>query len=373
MAKNSVKVLVLFFCLASLNIACGHLVSNKALEREIPGKRLNKAIRIGYFRGGRTALFYRAFIDDYFKEEGVEVILKTKILHESKYLPAPKDINEIRNVKYFGKVTGEELIEEIVKGNIDGATVGESAFILMASKGLPIVAVAMLGHDVSGRPGHAVIFRKDIVIRDSSDIKGKVLATRRAGPADKIFLLEFLRNEGLEEKDVKLIEGLPEDRLKFRLENKSIDGAYYHLAMLRRPVEEGKAYIYRKLDWLKPELSHALLVFSRDFVKNNPQAVESIVKAYVKRIKFEHSLSNEERLRAGKHEAYSSQVRKILEMATDFQGMDFPQYDLPPLASLDLLSEMQMLLCRYKYIAKEVDLMSFIDNSFVEKAYKEAR
>lgn len=124
------------------------------------------------------------------------------------------------------------------------------------------------------------------------------MVSRRAGSGDKIFLLEFLRSEGL-------------------------------------------------LDWLNPELSHALLIFRKDFVRNHPEAVTNIIMR--------------------------NSLKKALQMPTDFQEMDFPQYDLPPLVSLDLLEEMQGLLLPYKEIGRKVDLRLSIDNSFVNKVCEELK
>lgn len=323
-------------------------------------------VRIGYFLGGRTSLLYRAYINNYFTDENVSVRLITKTLREDEYYDIPDKFEVVKSIKGVAKATGMELLDEVVAGRAEGATPGESSFVEAVWLGMPIVAVAELGHDTKEKPGHAIIFRKDVRIEKPEDIKGKKLVSRRAGAGDAIFLLEFLRSIGLDKDDVSMTEQVDDDHYQEGIVDGTFDGGYFHLVQLDDLVDNGYAYIYRKLDWVNPELSHALLVFHKDFVRDHPDEVEKVIRAYMKRIKFEHSLSKEERMiDPGKN------LRSGLQMEKDFHGMNIPQYDLPPLVSIDLLNEVQDLMLRYNYIDKKTDLSPYIDNSFVEKIYRE--
>lgn len=326
-------------------------------------------VKIGYFHGGRTMLLYRAFIDNEFEKEGVSVDLFTRGLYQTEFTPLPKSYEEIKEEELLGKVTGGDLIDGVIKGEFAAATPGESSFIDAATRGLPIVAVAELGHDVKGQGGHAIIFRKDVVIKKPEDIKGRILASRRAGDGDAVFLREFLKSVGLDpEKDVIIKEQVMDDELNRALIDGKIDGGFFHLMAVEKLVEKGYAYVYQKFDWVNPELAQALLVFHKDFIKDHPEEVEKIIRAYMKRVKYEHGLPREVRLKdPGKG------FLKGLQMEKDFQGMNLPQYDFPPLVSPDLLGQMQDLLFKYKYIDKKVNLEDFIDNRFVEKVYEDLK
>lgn len=335
----------------------------------LPGaaQKSNPPVRLGYFHGGRSVMIYRTHVFGFFAQENAEVELHTKWLDEDKLFQIPPDFGQAEAMRsgrrFFGKIDGMEIIQKMLAGELDGGTVGESSFLSYASKGAPIVAVAMLGHDVAGQGGKGIVFRNGVVIRSPEDLKNKTLVSRRAGPGDAIFLREFLESVGMaSEKSITILDQLDEEEVERLLEEGKVDGGLYHLRTMRRLIEKKRAaYVYRTMDWMNPELSHSLLVFRKDFVSDRPDAVEKIVRAYVKRIQFERELPEEARRKP---------QDKSLMMDLTFEGMTIPDYDLPPLVRLDLLREMHRLLVKYKFSATDPHLPDFIDNRFVEKAYQ---
>ncbi len=329
-------------------------------------------ILIGYFHGGRTNMLYRAYLYKYFEKEGVPgVTLVTKDLHDDEvYGVAKQHVRKqvaLKKAKddtfYFGKISGVEIVDYVVEGYFHGGAIGESSFVQCASKGDPIVAVAMLGHDTAESPGKGIILRKGLVINSPQDFKGKTLISRRAGPGDPIFLREFLKDIGMaDEKSIKIIDGVPENEAKALLIDGKIDGGLYHLKTLIKLVEKQAAYIYRPMNWMNPELSHALLIFRKDFVDKHPDLVQKVVNAYVKRVHYEKGLPEDQIDRS---------KDKGLTMKLQFEDMTIAQYDMPPYVRVDLLNRMQELLIEYGYLKKGARLEDFIDNSFVEKAVKE--
>jgi len=340
-----------------------NLLSHKVNETSPP------EVKIGYYHGGRTTILYRAYINDEFEKEDVNVRLFTRNLGEKSLRVVPKSYEDIKNVAYYGKVSGGELLEELVANKIDGATVGTAFFIEAIRKGVPIVAVGMLGYETKEAPEHAIIFRKNVVIKSPADIKNKILMSPRAGSDRPIFLYEFLEDIGIDPKnDVKILLNVNEDKQRTLLLEGKVDGGYYHMLTAESLVKDGHAYIYRKFDWMNPELSQALLVFHKDFIKKHPELVKKVVRAYMKRIKYEHSLPKVERLKDS-----GGGFRRGLQIDREFMGMGFSQHKDPPLVSSILLKEMQELLMKWGYIDKKVDLTKYVDNSFVEKVYAELK
>jgi len=309
-------------------------------------------------------MIYRAYINNYFDNEGIDVKLYTKYLRGEEILEVPKDKRGLEKMEaYFGKMSGIEIVDKIVEGEFDGGTIGESSFVASINEGKPIVAVALLGYDAV--PGKGIFMRSDVKINSPDDLRGKTLISRRAGPGDAIFLREFLKDIGLvANKDLTVIDQVGEDDAHNWLNEKKIDGGLYHLLHGRVLVTSGLVYVYRPMDWMNSELSHALLVFHKNYLESHREEVQKIVNAYVKRIIYEKNLPEEEK---------DASWNRGLMMVGEFQGMSLPSYDLPPRIRVGLLEEMQDLLFTYGVIDKKLNLNDFIDERFVEKAWRELK
>jgi ABC-type nitrate/sulfonate/bicarbonate transport system substrate-binding protein len=348
-------------------------------NKEISGQKnksdtlyLDNPVRIGYFHGGRIHLLWRAYISKYFDDEGVNVEFYSKYLGKEGLYKVPKNFGEMQEkmgtddeAAYFGKQTGTEIIEAMERGILDGGTVGEFTFVQAVSNNSPIVAVAELGQETAEMPAKAIAMRKDVVINSPEDFKGKTLIASRPRSIDAIILREFIESLGLDaEQDLSIIYQARHDKQEELLKKKKIHGGLFHLHRLASFVKKDLIYIYRKMDWLNPEISHSLLVFRKEFVETYPEAVKKIILAYMKRIKYEHNIPPKEKVK---------EKRFGLQMVLYFQDMNLPQYDYPPLVSQDLLKEVQSLSLKYRFIDKQVDLTKFINNRFVKEVYGELK
>ncbi|MCX5792231.1 MAG: ABC transporter substrate-binding protein [Elusimicrobia bacterium] len=351
------------------------------------GKELKpgQPVKIGYFHGGRTALMLRLYEDGGFEKKGLKVDYYTKTLRGSEYKIVPRSIAEFNTggTENIGKAKGTELIDAVLEGKFDLAMTGESSFIYSVYAGKPVVAIAELGHDVRGQAGHVFVMRKGLKTERPQDYFGKVLVSRRAGPGDAIFLREYLEYSGVdlsssvlhldalpktpEEKarlpknKVIVVEDVYEDDMRTGLKNGVIDGGYFHLMGVPKMTRDFN--IIKSLnDFADPELSHALLVCTRDFLNANRETLTALLEAYIGRIKYEHGLSYEERTRP---------QDKGLQIAINFHGLNYPQYDLIPSVSPVLLYEVDRLLRKYGFIeGKKAGIEEHIDNSLVFAALK---
>ena len=321
-------------------------------------------VRIGYFHGTPTNMIYRAHINNYFDEEVIDVKLYTKFLRGEEFFEVPKSEEEKKKLAEgmigFGAVSGMEVADEIMRGEFDGGTIGSSSFVASIHKGVPLVAVAMLGYDAV--PKKAIVMRNDVKINSPEDFMGKTLISLRSGPGDAIILREFLKDIGLvANKDLTVIDQVDGDYANEWLREKKIDGGLYHLGVTRRLVLSGVAYVYRPMNWMDSAISHVVLAFHKDYIESHREEVQKVVNAYVKRILYEKNLPDEQKDRSWD---------KGLMMEGEFQGMRVPAYDLPPKLRVDLLQEVQNLLLEYGEIDSIVDINNFIDNSFVEESWK---
>lgn len=305
-------------------------------------------------------MIFRTYLYNYFDKENLNVKLYSKSLNGENFYEVGKNEDEFLisdDSDILGKVSGVEIIDKIINGELDGGTVGESSFVQAINDGLPIVAVAWLGYD--SVPGKGFIVRGDLNIDSAEDLKGKTFISRRAGPGDAIFLREFFEHEGLDpDKDVKIIDQVNEDDSKNWLEEGKIDGGLYHLRGIKILVENGTARIYRAMDWMDSQLSFSILVFHKDFIEKHRDEVERFVAAYSQRIKYEEELPEEQ-----KDESWD----KSKMMKGDFEKMSIPSYDYPPYIKIDKLYQVQDLLIKYGYIKQGVKIEDYIDTSFVKE------
>ncbi|MBI4803363.1 MAG: ABC transporter substrate-binding protein, partial [Elusimicrobia bacterium] len=325
-------------------------------------------VKLGYFIGGRTTLFGRAFADGYFDKEGVRVELITRRLRGA-LMKVPKDLKEVAALEHdrmFGKMTGTEIVAMIERGELDGGLIGDGTFQEAAYSGKPIVAVALLGHDRADAPGHGIVLRKGIKIRNPGDFTGLKLITRRAGPGDLLFLKEFLRREGIPEKTLTITDQVDDDRIHALLKTGKADGGYMHLMTIARLVKEKDVYVYRPMNWVNPEISLVLLVFRKDFLQGRRDLAVKTVAGYMKRIAYERSLPAHKREKTRKD-------GKTGIMALDFQGMSLPVYDYPPRVRIELLEEMQKLMATHGLLKGTTDLSGFVDTAVVEEAWSQSR
>jgi ABC-type nitrate/sulfonate/bicarbonate transport system substrate-binding protein len=344
-----------------------------------------RPIRIGYFHGGRTALMLRLYVADGFAKKGLNVEYYAAALHSDKFKIIPKSIEKFNagGTKVVGKTKGTELINAMLAGKFDLAMVGESSFIYSIHAGTPIMAIAELGHDVKGEAGHVFMMRKGLKTGKPEDYFGKVVVSRRAGPGDAVFLREYLEYAGVNLKTsavylkslprslaekrclprdkVLIAEDVYEDEMRSGLRDGVIDGGYIHLMGVPQKLRDFR--IVNSLeDFANPELSHALLICTGDFLRANRARLTTLLEAYIERIKYEHGLSYEERTRPQK---------KGLQMAMDLDGLNYPQYNLIPTVSTALLYEVDKLLVKHGFIdEKAVKIEDYVDNSLVLAAAK---
>ena len=330
-------------------------------------------VRVGYFHGLRIHLLYRAYVGGSFERDGVKVDLYTQYLHRPGLYPVPKDFAEMEEKQhdegggksYFGMARGSDILDAIKAGALDGGVVGESSFVSAANKGDDIVAVAELGHYTKGYPGRGLVLRNDVHIDKPADFKGMTFATRRSGPGDGMLLREYFSSIGLDpEKDVTIIDQIDDDQQGPLLQKGKVQGLLAHFGKLEEPERLGGAYVYRKMDWVNPEVNLALLVFRRDFVAQRREEVVRIVEAYIERIRYESAIPEEEKRK---------ESRNGLRMVSPAKGLKLPEWDDPPFVRLDLLEEVQRLLLKYHYLDKKTDLGRDVDRSVIEEAVHRLR
>lgn len=300
-----------------------------------PTDKLQK-IRIGYVPGPLISPFYMTYKYGFFEQEGLDVELK--------------------------KMLGPDIPPAIIGGSLDGGTIGSTVLIYAAQQDLPIIAVATLGYCSPDAPCRGIIIRKGINIMKPNDFKGKTLCVDAFGSMSDMFFKVFLKTNGIDyEKDVTYIE-IPKTKQSVAFASGSVDASLIVDPFKSKIVNDGLANLYRVVDWLPPQFANAPFVFSKEFIKKNPDLVRRFARAYLKGVHYELTHEKEKKETMSEYTGLSINVINM---------MDLPVTDKKPIVKTDILNQLQDLMYQYGMINEKVYIGQYIDNSFIEEAYKE--
>jgi NitT/TauT family transport system substrate-binding protein len=354
-------------------------------ESRAPG-----ALRVGYFLGGRTSMLMRIQEAGGFRAEGLDVELLSKSLRGTEFAPVTRAALEKRD--FPSKATGGELLEGLLRGSWDLATVGESSFLAAVAGGKPVVAVARLGSDRGDESGHLFAVRKGLRLASPKDYLGKLLVSRRAGLGDEAFLREYLARAGVDlDRDVLALPKLPasaaerralprdkvlladqvyEDDLKKGVRDGLIDGGFFHL-MAYEKLKDSLDEVEALQKWTAADSSVALLVARREFLAapEGRAKTAALIRALVVRARLENGMTPEQR-RAQASSDEAVQRWRGLESSTP--GASYPRYSDDPRVEIEPLAAMAALLRRHKLVDwPELDIAAHVDNGAAEQALRE--
>lgn len=197
----------------------------------------------------------------------VSLVLKDQKFLEDEFA---KDGIAIRWVQSAGS---NKALEFLNAGSLDfGSTAGAAALIAKIN-GNPITSIY-----VYSRPEWtALVTRPDTGIKTVADLKGKTVAATR-GTDPHIFLVRALADNGLTEKDIKLVLLQHADG-RLALQRKDVDAwAGLDPIMASAEVEDGAVLFFRK-----PEANTwGVLNVREAFAAQNPAIVKRVLAAYEK-------------------------------------------------------------------------------------------
>jgi len=313
-------------------------------------------VRVGFAHGGCCRSFFRAYLSDSFDQAGVDVRLRTSFADDPyRFELVTRNFereHERRGYEGMGAVSGRVLDEMIVAGELDGALVSESDLLLDYHEGLPLVVVARMGHTEADRPGLMLVTRSGFEPQSVEDLHGKTLSTRQDSPSDRIFLQELLSQHGMEEGvDYQMLEGIPDEEQFKWLAKGSFDAGLYRTCGATKLIKEGKAELFKPMDWIEPELASAYLVFHRDFVESRPDDVRRLLRGLAWRLDYESRIPSGERLE-----------RRDFNYIIDFpfMGSRLPHTTFPFEAKASQLEPAQALLVKHGLLEGPRDLRPLV-------------
>lgn len=177
---------------------------------------------------------------------------------------------------------GPAEIEALFAGEVDIGYIGPGPAITgyAKSKGdIQIIAGATDG-------GAILVSRKDLVLKNVSDLSGKKVAVPQFGNTQDLSLRYLLKQNGLTDTTkggtVEIVQADNPD-IKTLLDQGQIDAALVPEPWGSRLVKEVKANVVLDANqvWREGKYSTAVIVARKQFIQDHPDIVEKILKAHL--------------------------------------------------------------------------------------------
>ena len=347
-------VLSFIFILALLVYACTPSNRNNIYDE----------VKLGYFRGGANDLFSKAYREGNFDANGVNVILYTTIKDESDLIKVEKIKKWVRNQRQedelFGWMTGDKIVEYIAQGDLDGGLIGSGSFLNAIKKNISLVAVAIVGMCDKENPCRVIVLNKGVEINNVSDWKGKKICYFRNTSVDYLALKKYFKNLGILDEVILINTRTFDDWLSFA--NGTADACILHYGSASSFDKELENHDGEKLFGVKsiePRMFHTLLVFNKNFIKENRGEVKKILKTYL------NITENE----------YISKEQSIVKNKTkpkEYKDLGKPASRKGEASvNISLLNELKFLMLEEGILEKDIDIESHVDNSLLNEIMEE--
>jgi len=255
--KKKIITLLVTALLTTLVIGCG---GSKEVKEEgskpasAPTQEATK-IKVAHLPIPGQALYYIAKDQGYFAEENLDV----------EFIPIKKSA-EVYNLLQAGKV--------------DVGSAGTAAPLTFISKDAPFVIVGgILGE------GSAIVAPANSPLKEIKDLKGKKIATVRLATGDIVVKAQLIK-DGLKAEDVQYVEFPSATDSLAALKSGKVDAAISWPPYSDAAVKAGEIKVLKWSGAMAPGHTCCRVVFNKDFVAKNPEAVTKFLKALLKAEKF---------------------------------------------------------------------------------------
>lgn len=221
-------------------------------------------VRVGLAQTSSDVGFFIADKKGYFKQEGLAVTF------------TPFD-------------SAAKMIAPLGAGQLDVGGGSPSAGLYNAvTRGINIKIVADKGSTPPGYGFQPLLVRKDLVdggrFNTLKDLKGLKIAGSAPGSASTSTLNEALKKAGLKYSDVeRVFLGFPQHVVA--LQNKAVDAAMTTEPSATRAIKSGAAVRIMGDDEIYPNHQLAVVLYSDNFIKKDPEAAKRFMKAYLRGVR----------------------------------------------------------------------------------------
>lgn len=197
------------------------------------------------------------------------------LFEEKEMMDADGNPVKVELIKYS---SWPELMDALNTGKVDGASVLIELAIKAQEQGID-VKVGALSH----REGNIIVANNNI--QSVEDLRGKIFAIPHKQSSQKLLLDQMLKNHGMTEKDLTVVEMTPPE-MPSGLAQGQI--AAYSVAepFGAKSVVLGTGHILEDTNALWPDNVCCALAFNGDFLKNHHAEAAAVTKGYVEAGKY---------------------------------------------------------------------------------------
>ncbi|TAK07316.1 ABC transporter substrate-binding protein [bacterium] len=270
------------------------------------------------------------------------------------------------DVKHASEGTATEILEAMVGGSTDFGVASPSRIEVIASKKLPIKAIALNAY---GFTGSVVVPRKDDKDKTMADLKGKSIAVQ-LGTGTYAVWARYLKTQQLSVKDFT-IKNMNNPLIPAAMESSSVDAAVTWEPSPARMVAKGIGRVILGPDDLaKPinSLYPFFLITPSRMIEKSPDVVQKVVNAWAQSLKYIRE--NPDDVARIMTESMKKMRGISLNPADVKREIYLTKYDRLVIGDADIkdTEELARVSVEDGKLKALPDIRSAIDNRFAEKA-----
>ncbi|SRR5579885_352152 len=274
----------------------------------------------------------------------------------------------------FIRTNPADMLPMVISGQAEiGAGAISAALFNAFARGIPVKMVAAAGDNLPNASAGGVVIRKDLVdsgaYREPADLRGRKIASATQASAPDVSLDRFLRANGLSMSDVEIVV-LPFPDIMAAFENKSIDAAYYQEPFTTIALERG-LIVRGPIGYdIYPYQQIGVVLFGERMLSDRALALR-FMRAYVRGVR------DYVRALIDRDPAAFDEIVPILIDHTTVKDRALFEKAIPsglrgdPIPNIQSIIEDQEWYLAKGFQSQRVNVLDFVDTSFVEQAIRE--
>lgn len=260
------------------------------------------------------------------------------------------------HVEWSEFASGPPLLESLTAKRVDLSFLGDGAALQGQGAGVGFSNIGLIN---DGAALNSVLVRPDSGIKDLTGLKGKKLAVAK-GTTSHVFLVKFLKQYGMAESDLDLVNLQLTDALS-AFQSGQVDAIATIDPYTTQLTGQKKAIELKPKEVIKAPVT---LIVRNEFSKAHPDIVAEVLKVYKSAAEWQDSHIEEASQIYAKLKGLDPALVKVL-ITKQAAG-------LMPISKeiIDIQQESADFLYESKFLRKQFQFQDYVNNTYVEAALK---